>query len=134
MKMLLMELLVRQQSLAWDLSSDHLAVVLSADFRYADHGIKHELGLCSQGHHSNAARRVLPCVDGALAGEPVACWMPCGHVPNLYLTSHPTPGLAVSFRRMSVRSRVMLSRASGRYVLCRGCGVPCVPNGACVSS
>ena len=60
------------------------------------------------------------CVDGAFAGESVACGMPCGHVPNLYLTSHLTPRLAVSVRRVFVSSRVMLSRASRTYVLCRG--------------
>jgi hypothetical protein len=60
------------------------------------------------------------CGDGAFAGEPVACGMPCGHMPNLYLTSHLTPRLAVSVRHMSVCSRALLSRASRTYMLCRG--------------
>ena len=51
-------------------------------------------------------------------------------MPIHYLTPHPTPGLAVSVRRMSVCSRVMLSRASRTYVLCRGVEVCRVsPNG-----
>ena len=69
------------------------------------------------------------CGDGAFAGEPVACGMPCGHVPNLYLTSHPTPGLAVSVPRMFVSSRVMFSRANRTYVLCRGVVCRVSPNG-----
>ena len=65
-------------------------------------------------------RAVCRVRDGAFAGESVACGMPCGHMPNLYLTSHLTPRLAVSVRRVFVSSRVMLSRASRTYVLCRG--------------
>ena len=41
-------------------------------------------------------------------------------MPNLYLTSHPTPGLADSVRHVFGRSRVVFSRASRMYVLCRG--------------
>ena len=73
------------------------------------------------------------CVDGAFAGESVAYGMPCGHVPNLYLTSHLTPRLAVSVRRVFVSSRVMLSRASRTYVLCRGVVCRVSPK-VCVSS
>ena len=74
------------------------------------------------------------CGDGAFAGEPVACGMPCGHVPNLYLTSHPTPGLADSVHGMSVRSRVMFSRASHTYVLCRAVVCRVSTNGVSFSS
>ena len=35
------------------------------------------------------------------------------------LTPHPTPGLAVSDRRMPVFTRAVLSHASRTYLLCR---------------